>query len=252
MGKIIAFANQKGGVGKTTSAINCGAALARFHGKNVLLVDLDPQAHLTTSLGQVGHKLKNTIYETLKGEATTQDSAIQIGDLHLLPASIDLSAAENEFSRIPGREFLLKEAIGEIEQEFDYILIDCPPSLGLLTVNGFAAADEVYIPLQAEFLALHGMKQLLQVIEVVHKRLNDSLEITGIIGTMYDGRKLLNQEVIDKIKGYFGDKLFNTLIRVNVSLAEAPSFGQHIFDYRPGSAGADDYKALADEVIKRS
>ncbi len=253
--KTIVFTNQKGGVGKTTSAVNSGAALA-LKGKKVLLVDLDPQAALTTSLGVKAHDLDKTIYEVFKGSVSINDALIEIerpgNNFWLLPSSLTFSAAETEFSGEAGREFLLKESLQQLDQEFDYILLDCPPSLGILTINGFTAADEVYIPLQTEFLPLHGMTQLMQVYGVVQKRLNPDLQVTGIIGTMYDARKRLNRQVIDKIRSYFGDKLFNTMIRTNVSLAEAPSFGQDIFTYNQDSPGAEDYSALADEILQRS
>ena len=253
--KTIVFTNQKGGVGKTTSAANTGAALA-LEGKKVLLVDLDPQANLTTSLGIKAHELETTIYEVFKGTADINEVIIDLerpdSKLWLLPSTLTFSAAETEFSAEAGREFLLKESLHQLKQDFDYILVDCPPSLGLLTINGFTAADEVYIPLQTEFLALHGMTQLMQVFNVVKKRLNPELEVTGIIGTMYDSRKRLNRQVIDKIDAYFGEKLFKTMIRTNVSLAEAPSFGQDIFTYSPNCPGAEDYAALAKEVLQRS
>lgn len=253
--KTIVFTNQKGGVGKTTSAVNVGAALA-LKDKRVLLVDLDPQAALTTSLGISAHELEKTIYEVFKGTISINDALIELErpgkNIWVLPSSLTFSAAETEFSGEAGREYLLKEALQDLNQKFDYILLDCPPSLGILTINGFTAADEVYIPLQTEFLPLHGVTQLIQVYTVVQKRLNSDLEITGIIGTMYDSRKRLNRQVISKIEDYFGDKLFKTMIRTNVSLAEAPSFGQDIFTYNPNSPGAEDYAALANEVLQRS
>jgi chromosome partitioning protein len=253
--KIIAITNQKGGVGKTTTTVNLGAALA-LKGKKVLVVDLDPQAHLTTSLGIKEHELENTIYEVFKRSITINEALIDLRkddrNLWLLPASLTFSVADTEFSAEAGREYLLKEALQELDQEFDYILIDCPPSLGLLTVNGFTAAEEIYIPLQTEYLAMHGMKQLLQVYSVVKRRVNPDLRITGIIGTMYDHRRKLNREVLEKVNEHFGDYLFETMIRSNISLAEAPSYGQDIFTYKPDSAGAEDYASLADEVLKRS
>lgn len=253
--KIIAITNQKGGVGKTTTTANLGAALA-LKGKKVLVVDLDPQAHLTTSLGVKEYELEKTIYEVFKGTFSINEVIIDLGrpksKLWLLPSSLTFSVADTEFSSEAGREYLLKEALQGLDQQFDYVLIDCPPSLGLLTINGFTAAQEIYIPLQTEFLAMHGMTQLLQVYNVVKKRVNKELKITGIIGTMYDSRKKLNREVIDKIREHFGDHLFETMIRSNVSLAEAPSRGEDIFIYKPDSIGAEDYAALAKEVIKRS
>ena len=253
--KIIALTNQKGGVGKTTSTANLGAALA-LKGKKVLVIDLDPQAHLTTSLGVKEYELEKTIYEVFKGTVKIDEALIDLGkpdsNFWLLPSSLTFSVADSEFAGEAGREYLLKEAIQDMEHKFDYILIDCPPSLGLLTINGFTAADEVYIPLQTEYLAMHGMTQFLQVYNVVKKRVNPDLIISGIIGTMFDSRKKLNRKVIEKIQEYFGDSLFKTMIRSNISLAEAPSRGQDIFAYRADSAGADDYSALADEVLQRS
>jgi chromosome partitioning protein len=249
--KIIALANQKGGVGKTTSATNIGAGLGKL-GKKVLLIDLDPQAHLTYSLGIEAHKLDKTVYELLKGEAGLKDVLRARGELTVLPAKLDLSGAEIEIAGMAGREFLLKEALEGLSG-FDYVFIDCPPSLGLLTLNGLTTAQEVYIPLQTEFLALQGMSKLLQTVEIVQKRLNKELKITGIIATRYDQRKKLNKEVVEKMREYFGDKkLFQTMIRDNVSLAEAPGFGQTILEYKPDSYGAMDYLSLCKEILERS
>jgi chromosome partitioning protein len=250
MTRIIALVNQKGGVGKTTSTINIGAGLTR-HKKKVLLVDLDPQANLTYSLGIDAHNLEDTIYEVLKSEIDAKDAIISKNGYDIIPASINLSGAEIELSGAAGRELLLKEAFSDVIKQYDYILLDCPPSLGLLTLNGLTTATEVYIPLQTEFLALHGMSKLLQTIDVIKRRLNNKLRITGIIGTLYDKRKKLNQEVISKIKEHFSDKLFNTLIRDNISLAEAPSYGQDIITYKKDSNGAIDYLALSKEIINQ-
>jgi len=248
--KIIALANQKGGVGKTTSVINIGAGLNKLKQK-VLFIDLDPQGHLTYSLGIEAHELKQTIYDLLKGETTLEEIVISRTGLKLIPSNLSLSRADIEFSGIAGRELLLKEALKNT-RGFDFILIDCPPSLGLLTLNAFVAAQEVFIPLQTEYLALQGVSSLLETIEIVRKRLNNDLEITGIIGTRFDRRKRLNKEVVEKIKGYFGGKLFKTLIRDNIALAEAPSYGKTIFEYAPKSYGAEDYLELCREIIKRS
>jgi len=248
--KIIALINQKGGVGKTTCAINIGAGLNMLN-KRVLLIDLDPQAHLTYSLGLPAHELKNTVYELLKGNVTLKDTIIKRNGLSLVPSSLNLSGAEIEFSGMAGREFLLKEILDR-ENKFDYAFIDCPPSLSLLTLNALTTAQEVYIPLQTEFLALQGMTKLLETIAIVKKRLNSGLDITGIIATRFDIRKNLNREVVNKIKEYFGDKLFSTMIRDNISLAEAPSFGKTIFEYKSNSYGAKDYLNLCREIVKRS
>lgn len=249
MTRIIALVNQKGGVGKTTSTINIGAALAET-GRRVLLVDLDPQGNLTVSLGIKAHEIDHTLYEVLKGDATATQATFK-GRYDTLPSDIRLSAAELELSSLPGREMILKEALQEVKENYDYILIDCPPSLGIITLNGLTAAQEIFIPLQAEFLALNGMAQLLTTIKAVQKRINPQLEISGIITTLYDNRKNLNKEVVEKIKEYFPEKVFDTLIRDNVALAEAPSFGQDIFTYKPDSNGAEDYKNLSKEVIKQ-
>jgi chromosome partitioning protein len=247
--KTIAIANQKGGVGKTTSTLNIGAGLTRL-GKKVLLVDLDPQAHLTYSMGIVAHELTRTIYQVLKGEATVEDVIIDRSGVKLIPSTLDLSGADVELSGMPGREFLLREGIDR-PRGFDFILIDCPPSLGLLTLNAFTTAKEVYIPLQMEFLALQGMGKLLQTVEVVKERLNKDLSITGVIGTRFDARKVLNREIEDEVKAHFGNRVFKTLIRENIALAEAPSFGKSIFEYRPDSHGAEDYLALCKEIVER-
>lgn len=249
--KIIALANQKGGVAKTTSAINIGAGLTKL-GKKVLVIDLDPQAHLTYSLGIEAHQLEKTVYELLKGECKLAEVIRERGELKVIPSNLNLSGAEIELSGMAGREFLLKEALDGVNDR-DYVLIDCPPSLGLLTLNALTACHEVYIPLQTEFLALQGMSKLIQTVEVVQKRLNRQLRITGIIATRYDHRKKLNREVVEKIKEYFGEeKLFKTIIRDNVSLAEAPSFGQTILEYKPESYGAMDYLNLCKEIVERS
>ena len=247
--RILAIANQKGGVGKTTCVINIGAGLERL-GKKVLLVDLDPQAHCTYSLGIQAHELEQNIYQLLNGGAALEEVLIDRGGLVVVPSSLDLSGAEMELAGIPGREFLLRESLGR-PRGFDYVLIDTPPSLGLLTLNAFTTAREVYIPLQTEFLALQGMSKLLKTVELVKKRLNRKLEITGIIGTRFDGRKRLNNEVVEKIRDHFGGKLFKTLIRENIALAEAPSFGQTIFEYRPNSHGKEDYLNLSKEIVAR-
>lgn len=251
MTRIIALVNQKGGVAKTTSTINIGAGLSRLNRK-VLLIDIDPQGNLTASLGVQAHKLKNTIHEMLRGDITAREAIIKVKNGYdIIPADIRLSGAEIELSTQPGREMILKEILEPITKDYDYILIDCPPSLGLLTLNALTAAKEIFIPLQAEYLALHGMSQLIQTFLTVKKRLNPDLEITGIITTLFDSRKILNREVIENIREYFPDKLFDTRIRSNVSLAEAPSHGLDIFRYKPDSNGAIDYANLTKEIIEQ-
>ncbi len=248
--KIIALVNQKGGVGKTTSTKNIGAGLNTL-GYAVLLIDLDPQANLTYSLGIPAHELAKTIYDVLKEDIKASEVIVERHGLDLIPASLNLSGAEIELSGIAGRELLLKETLEDIIKDYDFILIDCPPSLNLLTLNALTVANEVYIPLQTEFLAMQGMTKLIDTVNVVKKRFNKGLDITGIIGTRYDSRRNLNREVIDKVKEHFGDRLFNTLIRDNIALAEAPGFGQDIFTYKKDSYGAEDYLNLCKEIIKR-
>lgn len=245
--KTIAFTNQKGGVGKTTSTINVGAGLC-LQGKKVLLVDLDPQANLTYSLRMNSQRLDTTIYDVLKGGADPNEAIINHNGFDILPSSIDLSGAEMEFANEPARETLLKNTLAKLSKGYDYILIDCPPNLGLLTLNAFTAVREVFIVLQSEYLALHGLSKLMDVIKVVKDRLNADIEISGIICTLFDGRKNLNKEVVSHIKDYFGEKVFETIIRDNVALAEAPSHHKTIFEYDPESHGAKDYMSLAKEI----
>ncbi len=249
--KIIAFTNQKGGVGKTTTVLNIGAGFTA-KGKKVLLVDLDPQGHLTYSYGKEAHNLEYTIYDVFTdSNLDPNEIIIKDKDYHLIPSNLNLSGADMELSNLPGREFLLKELLSDLEEKYDYVLLDCPPNLGLLTLNALVATNNVYIPLQAEFLAMQGISHLLKTIEVVRKRLNKNVDVSGIIITMYNSRINLSKEIIEKVEGYFADKIFKTFIRSNVSLAEAPSFGKSIFDYKPTSNGARDYEKLCDEIIER-
>ncbi len=247
--RIISLLNQKGGVGKTTSTVNIGHGLSLL-GKKVLLIDLDPQAHLTYSVGIKAHELKKSVYELLKGEATVEQVVQTRDSMKVIPSTLDLSGAEIELSTVAGREMLLKEALKGI-RGVDYILIDCPPSLGLLTLNTLTTAREVFICVQTEYLALQGIGKLMETIQVVKKRLNKNINVTGVICTRYDRRKRLNKEVAENIKTYFGDKVFHTMIRDNVALAEAPIKGKTIFDYSPRSYGAEDYMKLCKEIAKR-
>ena len=250
----IAIINQKGGVGKTTTTANLGAALAE-QGRRVVLVDLDAQGNLTTHLGLEAPCDEPSTYTVLIGQNTFAEAVRETSTerLSLVPSNIDLSGAELELASAIGRETLLLEAIdawcGEGEAPADYVLFDCPPSLGLLSINGLAAAREVQLVVQTEFLALQGMSKLVDVVQLVRKRMNPELTITGIIPCLYDSRLRLAREVLAEIRRYFPGEVFKTAIRSNVKLAEAPSFGQHIFEYAPSSNGSLDYRKLACEVI---
>ena len=250
--RIIALINQKGGSGKTTTAVNLGAALARMK-KRILIIDIDPQAHATIHLGLDLHKLGNSIYEVLISGKPLEDIIYktEIKNLEIAPSHINLSGAEIELVNVIGRETILKDNVNRIKDKYDYILIDCPPSLGLLTLNALTTANEVMIPIQTEYLALEGMSKLVSTIEIVKKRLNKHLDITGIIPTMYDHRTNLSQEVLRNITGYFKNKVFKTVIRQNIRLAEAPSYGKPILLYAASAHGSEDYLKLAKEVISR-
>lgn len=247
MSKVISISNHKGGVGKTTSTINIGAGLNQL-GKKILLIDLDPQANLTQSLGIL--EPTKTIYGALRGEYKLEPIEILSG-FDVIPSTLDLSGAEIEMSSEPGREYILKELIDQIRDSYDYVLIDSPPSLGLLTLNSFVASDEILIPLQAQYLALQGMTKLIEVIGKVKKRLNKKLEIGGVFITQYDNRKVLNRDVVSAIESHFSDDVFDTKIRDNVALAEAPAQGVDIFRYQPKSFGAEDYLALSKEILDK-
>jgi chromosome partitioning protein len=247
MGIIIAISNHKGGVGKTTSAINIGAGLA-LKGKKVLLIDMDPQANMSQSLGV--HEPEKGIYEALKGTDTLEIMKIR-KNLALVPATAGLGGAELELAAEAGREFILKELLDAQRENYDFILIDCPPSLGLLAINAFTASDEIFIPMQAQYLALQGIGKLLGLVDKIKKRLNPKLEITGIFITQFDRRKVLNRYVMDTLESHFGSKVFKTRIRNNVALAEAPNEGCDIFTYQPSSNGAFDYQQLVKEILKR-
>lgn len=248
MSKVISISNHKGGVGKTTSAINIGAGLNLLK-KKVLLIDLDPQANLSQSLGLINEPIN--IYGALRGEYKLQPIEILKG-LDVIPSTLDLSGAEVELSSEPGREYILKELIEPLRSSYDFIIIDSPPSLGLLTINSFTASDEILIPLQAQYLALQGLAKLIEVVDKIKGRLNKGLKIGGVFITQYDSRKVLNRDVLDTIQAHFKDQVCKTKVRDNIALAEAPSQGLDIFRYNNKSKGAEDYLALSKEVLKRS
>lgn len=249
MTKIIALLNLKGGVGKTTTAINLAAAL-QLEGKRVLAIDLDGQSNLTESFG-LSIEEPQTVYGAMKGEYPLPFLQMESG-VWVVPSCLDLSAAESELINEPGRELILRDLIAEIpaKNRFDYILIDCPPSLGFLTLNALTAAHSLIVPMQAQYLAMRGMAKILNVVEIVRKRLNPSLKMGGVLITQYNKRKTLNKSVSELIKEAFCDKVFQTIIRDNITLAEAPTQGKTIFEYNNKSNGAMDYRALAKEVLK--
>jgi chromosome partitioning protein len=250
MGKVYVFVNQKGGVGKTTSAISLGACLAEA-GKLVLLVDFDSQANLSSGIG--ADSAKPGVYEFISGNASAPEVIRNTvnPNLQVIPANIDLSGASVELIGQEDRDFFLKRALEPIRDRYDYVLIDCPPSLGVLTLNGMVAADAVLIPMQCEYFAMEGLSLLLQTIKRIQKKLNPQLAIEGIFFTMYDPRVKLAQEVVKQVSAYFTSKVFATIIPRNVRLSEAPSHGMPISQYDPQSSGAKAYKSLAEEVLRR-
>lgn len=250
MGKIYVFVNQKGGVGKTTSAINLGAYMA-LAGKKILLVDFDSQGNMSSGVGI--SKNKPTVYDLLAERAVASDviRKTSVENLWAIPASIDLSGAAIELVEQENREFFLKKVLEPLRGKFDYILVDCPPSLGMLTLNGLVAADSVFIPLQCEYFALEGLTLLLQTVKKVQKGLNPSLDIGGIFFTMYDSRTKLSQDVVQQVTMYFKERVFSTVIPRNVRLSEAPSHGKPICQYDPNCFGAKSYEKLAAEVLAR-
>ena len=252
MGRIIAVANQKGGVGKSTTAINLSACLAE-KGKKVLAIDMDPQGNTTSGFGVDKNGIENTLYELLLGEAETKDTIVKdvVENLDLIPSNINLSGAEIELVGIDDKEFILKGITDKLRRKYDYIILDCPPSLNMLTINALTAATSVLVPIQCEYYALEGLSQLIHTINLVQERLNPDLQIEGVVFTMYDARTNLSLQVVENVKENLNQNIYKTIIPRNVRLAEAPSYGQPINIYDPRSAGAESYRLLAEEVLNR-
>lgn len=250
MGKITAIANQKGGVAKTTTAVNLSAWIS-IMGRRVLLIDIDPQGNATSGLGLQKDDLRHTIYDVLINGLAAEKAIIEspIENLHVLPSRIELAGAEIEMVGIKGREYLLKRAVSGIREGYDMIIVDCPPSLGLLTINAMAAADSVLIPIQCEYYALEGVGQLLNTISLVQEGINRDLKIEGVLLTMFDGRTNLSIQVVDEVKRHFREKVYRSIIPRNVRLSEAPSFGKPVMVYDRRSRGAEVYQDLAKEVL---
>ena len=252
MGRIIAVANQKGGVGKSTTAINLSACLAE-KGKKVLAIDMDPQGNTTSGFGVDKNGIENTLYELLLGEAEMKDTIVKdvVENLDLIPSNINLSGAEIELVGIDDKEFILKGITDKLRRKYDYIILDCPPSLNMLTINAMTTADSVLVPIQCEYYALEGLSQLMHTIELVQDRLNPKLEMEGVVFTMYDARTNLSLQVVENVKDNLNQNIYKTIIPRNVRLAEAPSYGMPINLYDSRSSGAESYRLLAAEVISR-
>ncbi len=252
MGKIIAIANQKGGVGKTTTSINLSASLAT-KGKKILVIDMDPQGNTTSGFGVDKNDLDNTIYELILGECAIRDCVIKdvIENVSILPSNVNLAAAEIELIGVEKKEYILKGEVDYIRDQYDYIMIDCPPSLSMLTINAMTTADTVLVPIQCEYYALEGLSQLIHTVNLVKERLNPDLDMEGVVFTMYDSRTNLSMQVVENVKRNLKQRVYDTVIPRNIRLAEAPSYGMPINVYDPKSAGAEAYMALADEIIGR-
>ena len=252
MGRIIAVANQKGGVGKTTTSINLSACLAEA-GQKVLVVDVDPQGNTTSGLGVDKNNVDNTIYEMMLGECSVEESILKdvLENLDVMPSNVNLAGAEIDLIGVDEREYILQKAMEQVRDRYDFIIVDCPPSLSMLTVNAMTASDTVLVPIQCEYYALEGLSQLIHTINLVKQRLNPDLEMEGVVFTMYDARTNLSLQVVENVKENLKQTIYKTIIPRNIRLAEAPSHGVPINIYDPKSAGAESYRLLADEVIHR-
>lgn len=252
MRRTIAIANQKGGVGKTTTSINLSASLAAKN-KKILVIDIDPQGNTTSGFGVDKNELDNTVYELILGECSIQECIIKdvVPGVSIIPSNVNLAATEIELIGVDKKEFILKNEVDWVKDQYDFVIIDCPPSLNMLTINAMTTADSVLVPIQCEYYALEGLSQLIHTVNLVKERLNPDLEMEGVVFTMYDSRTNLSMQVVENVKSHLNQNVYNTVIPRNIRLAEAPSYGIPINMYDPKSAGAEAYSLLADEVINR-